>query len=660
MELALYVIILNNSFNQHGDFLQFYSIFHINTSFSSIEKRDLKKVIKSCYWPLLNLSIKSNYKISIEASANSLLEIKKVDSFFIKKLKYLIKTKKVEFIGSGYCQSIFPLIPFEVNNMNLKLGNEIYKKILGLRPRIALVNEQIFSSSLIPIYKKNGYEALIIDWKNCKLANEKLSDKLQFSSQLMKYNNDVIKIVWANSLNFQKFQNYVHGEISKEKYFKFLKKISKRNRNICLYSNDVEIFNFRPGRFSTEKKLNSSNEWDVIEKIYEKVTKNNRLIFISDLLKKGKKRLVKVFNSKNPIISKKQPKYNIIRWSLSGRDNLYINTQCFKFYNYLVKKKIKDKKLWQSLCLLWSSDFRTHITEKRWNEYLKKIDYFKKKFNLDKSLKATKKINYLDKNKINLLKSKNFIIISNGNKEIYLNKNKGLTIESYTDHKISKKPIIGKIEKGFFNKIDRDVDFFSGFFQLYDRQNNKKITDLSKQTDNLKISFNENLIIKNRFKFGRFVYDKKLIFDLQKNKFAINNTFKNFPLGFLRFNYITLNPNNFNFSELFYETANGGKRLEKFKINDLQFDHGEHVSSLCSATNGLGSTSGITVIGDNKKKIKISNDDSKSNLISMIQNEKITKKNLFRFYHSGMEYDDTSKSHVKKNFETFTWFTFSL
>ena len=32
-----------------------YSLFHINTSFSSIEKKDLKKVIKRCYWPLLNL-----------------------------------------------------------------------------------------------------------------------------------------------------------------------------------------------------------------------------------------------------------------------------------------------------------------------------------------------------------------------------------------------------------------------------------------------------------------------------------------------------------------------------------------------------------------------------------------------------------------------------
>ena len=43
----------------------------------------------------------------------------------------------------------------------------------------------------------------------------------------MKYKNDVIKIVWANSLNFQKFQNYVHGEISKENILNFLKDIQK-------------------------------------------------------------------------------------------------------------------------------------------------------------------------------------------------------------------------------------------------------------------------------------------------------------------------------------------------------------------------------------------------------------------------------------------------
>ena len=34
----------------------------------------------------------------------------------------------------------------------------------------------------------------------------------------------------------------------------------------------------------------------------------------------------------------------------------------------------------------------------------------------------------------------------------------------------------------------------------------------------------------------------------------LKNIFKNFPIGFLRFNYITLNPNNFNHEKLFYET----------------------------------------------------------------------------------------------------------
>ena len=90
----------------------------------------------------------------------------------------------------------------------------------------------------------------------------------------------------------------------------------------------------------------------------------------------------------------------------------------------------------------------------------------------------------------------------------------------------------------------------------------------------------------------------------------------------------------------------------------MQFDHGEHVSSLCSATTGLGSTNGIVIIGDDKKRIRITNDNTKSALIPMIKNEKISKKNLFRFYQSAMEYDDTSKPNIKKNFETITWFKF--
>ena len=93
-----------------------YSLFHINTSFSSIEKKDLKKVIKRCYWPLLNLVEKNNFKISIEANGKSLSDINSLDPEWIRRLKKLIHLKRCEFIGSGYSQIIAPSVPFEINN----------------------------------------------------------------------------------------------------------------------------------------------------------------------------------------------------------------------------------------------------------------------------------------------------------------------------------------------------------------------------------------------------------------------------------------------------------------------------------------------------------------------------------------------------------------
>ena len=236
---------------------------------------------------------------------------------------------------------------------------------------------------------------------------------------------------------------------------------------------------------------------------------------------------------------------------------------------------------------------------------------------------------------------------------------KGLTINSFINYKISSKSIIGKIEKGFFNHINYDVDFFSGFSNLEEKKSNRKITEISQQATNYKILKEDFVVIEKSFKFNNFLLRKMLIFDLSKNKFAIKNNFLNIPSGFLRMNYITLNPQNFSFKDLFFETHNGGKDLEIFKLDNNDFDHGENVSSSCSATNGLGMTEGFFCIGDKKKRIEIFNENNTSSLIPMIKNKKISGKHLFRFFQSGMEYDDTSRFNPRKNFETFTWFKFS-
>ena len=145
--------------------LDLYQVFHGNLQFSSIPKNKYRSVINNCYWPLIRIIEKNRkLKLGIEFSGLTLLEIKKNDNKLLEKINKLIKEGKLEFIGSSYTQAIFPLIPYEINLKNLKLGIEIYKKILSLVPEIFYVNEQTFSDGIIGVYKKAGVKNIIIDF----------------------------------------------------------------------------------------------------------------------------------------------------------------------------------------------------------------------------------------------------------------------------------------------------------------------------------------------------------------------------------------------------------------------------------------------------------------------------------------------------------------
>ena len=135
--------------------LNIYSFFHLNTSFSSIEKEKIPTLIKKCYWPLLNL-IENNtdFKIALEASGKTISDINAIDPQWVKKLSRLINSKNCEFIGSGYCQIISPSVPKEISEKNLELGNEVYSKLLKIKPDLGLVGEQVFSKSMVNISKQ--------------------------------------------------------------------------------------------------------------------------------------------------------------------------------------------------------------------------------------------------------------------------------------------------------------------------------------------------------------------------------------------------------------------------------------------------------------------------------------------------------------------------
>ena len=136
-----------------------YSLYHLNTNFSSINPSKLKTLINNSYSKLLDMVENNNFNIAIEASGKSLIDIFKFNEKFIKRLRHLIDIKKCSFVGSGYMQIIMPLSPYELNEKNLSFGNEIYKKLLGFKPEIlALMSSHFLNhSSLFKKYRYKNY-----------------------------------------------------------------------------------------------------------------------------------------------------------------------------------------------------------------------------------------------------------------------------------------------------------------------------------------------------------------------------------------------------------------------------------------------------------------------------------------------------------------------
>tara|TARA_Y200000002_G_scaffold381019_1_gene393886 strand:- start:669 stop:2615 length:1947 start_codon:yes stop_codon:yes gene_type:complete len=629
--------------------LKLFSFFHLNLNYSAIEISDRPKVIKKCYWPLLNLIDNLNLKFGIELTGHTLEMINDLDPLWIEEFKKLISSKKCELIASGYAQIIGPLVPAKINQKNLQLGNDTYKKILGIVPKIAMVNEQTFSESLVDIYKYSGFTSLIIEWDNSFRNNPEWNKEISYLPQKARgTNSSEINLVWNKSIEFQKFQRYAHGEIELDEILKFIRhNQSKKLRALPVYGNDAEIFDFRPGRYMSETLINNEGEWNRVYKLFNELKKDNNMQFIlpSDVTTLKNEPLanqsLSITSAAHPIAVKKQNKYNIVRWSVSGRNDFKINTDCWKIFNFLETEKNENSSDWKELCYLWSSDFRTHITEDRWNSYLNRMDKFL-------SLLPKKEKKYHNKkfklnNHIKLERKGRFLIVNNDKYEIKFNCLKGLSVESCAFNTNKNKAIFGTIEHGYFDDIGYGADFFSGHL-VYEEPGKHKVTDLKSVEPKIN-TFEEGVEIECEIETIQGIVNKKWTINNEKNTISLSYEL-NWPQvskGSFRLGYITLLPNIFDKKSLYYRTCNGGKEPEKFEIPEgISFNHGETVSTLISANQALGATNGIVEIGDKNKKIIIKFDKSDSALISLVSHVKIGKLYFTRLCLSLREIDDTA------------------
>lgn len=639
--------------------LKLYTIFHLNIAYSSIEEDQRLETIQCCYWPLLNLARDHGIPIGIEASGYTLETIFSLDPKWVEELRLLISEGSCEFIGSGYSQIIGPLVPGKVNEANLLLGNQTYQKLLDFQPSVALVNEQAFSCGLIQHYISTGYRAIIMDWDNPYSYHSNWEKQLQYFPQFAcDQKGNQIELIWNHSISFQKFQRFAHGEINLEEYLQYLSLHSNKEETkyFSLYGGDAEVFDYRPGRYQTEAPLNTDGEWFRIKELFIKLKNSNqfKIITPSEVLIKNKSRFaynkLQLETPETPIPVKKQNKYNITRWALTGQNDLEANTLCWRIYNNIKDSRSKNTESWKKLCYLWSSDFRTHITDTRWSNFHSELlEHYN---SLGVAIEPFEEQNHNNKSKAHTTSEQSYtleedsrhnLIITSASIILTLNPRKGLAIESLIFKDLCDKPLIGTIPHGYYDNISMGADFFSGHMIL-EMPGSPKITDLSyikpQLTHCKDYLFVSAPIITPLGKINKTLQISlnKALIEI-KYQFAFDTSF----FGSMKVGNITLLPESFDPSSLYFSSCNGGYDQEFFYLNGSSTNHSEPVSFLVSSKNGLGLTDGNLYLGDNKKSLKVFVDKTSSALMGQIQYNNFDHTFFLRAMLSAREMDETSK-----------------
>jgi hypothetical protein len=617
--------------------LQVFAFFHLNLAFSSIEEDRRGDVIANCYWPLLRMAERVG-PLGLEISGHTLEEIAARDPAWIDAAKTLIAAGRIELIGSGYSQMIAPLVPARVTAENLRLGMALYQQYLGVRPRLALVNEQAYAAGLVPLYRAAGFDGLIMDFDNPAANHPEWSAETPFlPQQACGPDGQTIALLWSNTTAFQQLQRLAHGDIGLDTYRDFVR--AKRGgdlRALCLYASDAEIFDFRPGRFRTEAALSQDSEWARLEQAFAAVIADGAVLtapsrILSLMTQPGAGQTLSLQSPACPVPVKKQRKYNLARWAVTGRDNTAINAACQRIYLGMLQNESEAD--WKELCFLWASDWRTHLTEQRWNAYCAQLREAEARWSVPlppAPQETGKKITARD------------FAVETPSLRARLDRRRGLALQSL-HFKQQAQPTLGGLPHGFFDDIALAADWYTGD-SVFEAPGEHKLTDLEWCETQQRTEANGDVVVFARIETPKGPIEKHLRFCAGAPRVEFDLTFhwSDWGKGVLRLGHFTLLPEAFDADALTLETCNGGA-AERFALAGQVSDHGAPVSFLVSSSHGLGLTEGWAEIGDRQSRLRIEVDRATAPLLGLLTHRMSGKKLFCQFALSALELDDTRK-----------------
>jgi hypothetical protein len=633
------------------DRLGLVCLFHLNLAFSSLEEESQAEVVRRCYRPALELVREADFSIAIEATGWTLRRIAELDPGWMELARELLVDGRLELVGSGHAQCAAPLLPAEVNAWNLRLGRESYVELLGVSPRIALVCEQVYSPGLVPLYLQAGYEAIVVDWDNAYRSHPDWPSEYRHHPQRAVGGGTSIPILWSESIAFQKFQRFAHGELSLDRYVDYVREVGSLGGGaLMLYANDVEIFDHRPGRFAAEPELREG-EWGRIAEGLRALRDREVGIpalpsHVLDLLSApGSGHELSLQAPGQPIPVKKQDKYNVTRWAVTGRDDIGINTRCWRLYDRLRADRCAD---------LWASDFRTHITESRWRGFQARLEDVERRWlpaaAAPSSASSQRPPADLAPAEDMVSRVRDTLELRAGALALALNVRRGLAIDAFRDTRVCDRPLLGTLEHGYFPTIELGADFYSGHL-VQESPLTHKVTDLERVQPAVGLDGQGRLCALATVATELGPIEKAIRLDPASGTFEIEWTMRwaELPLGSLRFGHVTLLPEAFQTPTLWYATHNGGAELEAHRIAGPGFDHGAAVSALVSCRQGLGVTEGVVLLGDAERAIRVEVDQALARPLGLVSWIPGAERWLLRLSFALTESDETRRGGILRD-----------
>ena len=628
-----------------------FTAWHINVAYSAVEISDREILVKECYWPLLRLLDGNTLVFGIEISGYSLQMIQDIDPTWVTELRKLVKQGRVEILSSGWCQVIAPLVPSEVNVRNFKYGKDYLESTLDTSIALAFVNEQCWSKSLTELYLESGFAGIVMEWENPASVHNDWPVEYGFEVRSLEFNGIELPVLWNSSTAFQKMQRLAHGDISMQDWQDWLVKSHRNapeNSVFCIYGGDVETFGFRPKRYASEAKTNGE-EWKIVLEAFLNSQKMGfESVLPSSALKNGRidGQAIDLVSLEMPLPTKKQPKYNPLRWATGGPDAVLANSRCFEIFSSMDEDSSEES--WKQLIELWSSDYRTHITQKRWTDWLEKSTLIGAKAKVHAANLFSDNSGLASRD-YSITTQDSELRICNENVEVILNLRKGCSLEKLVFPKITGVPLIGSYLHGTSRDVAWNADFYSMEF-CFDQPGIAKVTDLVPVLPTWNI-VDSKVMVSCEINSAHGLVKKTYIIDGGNNP-SIDVTFiilwKFLPVGSLRLGDLVLNPLLAATHPITLSVANGGKSKEVFNIEGSGIDHGKTWSNLISAQQCFGVTDSEIIFGFDDFDLLVSTARSETKLPALLTHIDTGNVHLTRLTFSMRELDDTSSKHLIK------------